>query len=129
MTKKVNGIAMLALIGLVAFGTLAACGRSLVDTEANSLVGTWLVTVTFVDCTTGSVIRCIPDNEHLQPGRHNVRNSAFICDAKPRTRRMGEEKRATNTVRCSSSSVRTPMEPITGIRLVQRWHVLEDGAT
>lgn len=58
MKKNALGIFTLALV--MTIGTIAVSAQSDGDSKSDSIVGTWNSTVTFVDCTTGVVIRFFP---------------------------------------------------------------------
>ena len=57
MKNRTNRTLTFALMLLIAAVTIAA-GQE--DRNSDHIVGTWNVTVTFVDCTTGAVIRSFP---------------------------------------------------------------------
>jgi hypothetical protein len=126
MTKKLNGVAVLAFIGLIAFGTLAASGQSLADTEANSIVGTWLSTVTFVDCTTGSVIRSFPTMNTFNQGGTMLETPRSLATRSPGhgvwERIKGNEYSSVFKFFRSNADGTD-----NGYQIVQRLHVLEDG--
>jgi len=125
MTNKLNGIAVLALIGVVAFGTLAASGQSLADSERNSPVGTWLTTVTFVNCTTGSVIRTFPTMNTFNAGGTMLETPRSLAQRSPGhgawERTMGNEY--TSVFKFFRSNADGTDN---GYQIVRRWHVLED---
>src|SRR5215203_1172037 len=125
MTNKLNGIAVLALIGVVAFGTLAASGQSLADSERNSPVGTWLTTVTFVNCTTGAIIRTFPTMNTFNTGGTMLETPRSLAQRSPG---HGEWERVRGNEYTSVFKFFRSNADGTdnGYQFVQRHHTLDD---
>lgn len=83
MNNKLNAAAVLVLFTLLAFATPVTSGQAALDNEANSPVGTWLATVTFVDCTTGSVIRSFPTMNTFNMGGTMLETSRLLATRSP----------------------------------------------
>ncbi len=126
MTNKLSGIAVLALIGVIAFGTVATSGQGASDSEANSIVGTWLSTVTFVDCTTGSVIRTFPTMNTFNMGGTMLETPRSMATRSPG---HGEWQRTKgNEYDSVFKFFRSNADGTdNGYQLIRRSHLLEDG--
>ena len=126
MKKKVYGMVVLTLALMIAGDTDRAAAQSISDSEANTIVGTWNATVTFVDCTTGAVIRTCPTMNTFNMGGTMSETSRSLA-----TRSPGHgtwERMRGNVYRSVFKFFRSNADGTdNGYQIVHRWHELNDG--
>ena len=125
MKKKVYGTVVLTLALLIAAGANRADGQSFADTEANSIVGTWNVTVTSVDCTTGAVIRSFPTMNTFNMGGTMLETPRSVATRSPGHGNW--ERLRGNAYSSVFKFFRSNADGTdNGYQLVYRWHELND---
>jgi len=127
MKNKTNAIAamMLALAITTATATMTAAQEEGAS-NANSIVGTWNSTVTFVDCTTGAVIRSFPTMNTFHRGGTMNETSRSMAQRSPG---HGEWKRVEGHEYSSVFKIfRSNADGSdNGYQIIYRAHTLEDG--
>lgn len=125
MNIRIHKLAAMALAILVLTAASKMSAQS-ADSNANSIVGTWNTTVTFVDCTTGAVIRSFPTMNTFNQGGTMLETPRSLAQRSPGhgtwARTQGHEY--TSTFKFFRSNADGTDN---GYQIVYRSQVLEDG--
>ena len=125
MKKNALGMLALTLALMIGLGAATVPAQSVSDPKSDSIVGTWNSTVTFVDCTTGAVIRSFPTMNTFNAGGTMLETSRSMAQRSPGHGawdkvRGGEYSSVFRFFRSNADGSDN------GYQLIRRWHVVND---